>query len=230
MKLSLRASFEASEIKCLQRRILYAREKPPCAELFAEKTSKTHTGKVSVGRQIIVPASVKNWRSHMTKMVVTKDGFFVLRSEITSIRKHVKKSNECEILTKHGKSYVVEQGAKELANEIEFEEEAIPAEPGYFVLFMDEPSRRLKDFQKVPVVGWMKFRPTGKAFAPDVSAFSLPILPGGCGLRALGIELDHVGIVLPDGRVIDTRNLREYKSVKTFVKERVEIFSITKSN
>jgi hypothetical protein len=157
----------------------------------------------------------------MSKMVETKDHCFVLRSEITSIRKHGKKDSECEISTKHGKTYVVKERAEKLAAESEFDEEAIPAEPGYFVLFSDDDSRRLEDYQKVPVVGWMKFRRTGKGFGADVSAFSLPILPGGYGLRTQDMEPMQDGLVFPDGRVRDTRYLREYDNVEAFIKKRV---------
>jgi hypothetical protein len=164
----------------------------------------------------------------MTKMVETKDHSFVLRSEIISMRKYGRKGKECEISTKHGKKYVVKKSAEELASESEFEEEAISAEPGYFVLTMNTLSRKLEDFQKLPVVGWVKFRFTDEKSNLGASSFSLPIVAGGYALHALDLDICQVGLVLPDGRVIDTRNYREYESVETFVKKRRTAIKIPK--
>jgi len=76
----------------------------------------------------------------MAKFIETKDGSFVISSEIAEIQKRGQKG--CSITTKSGNHYSVAWSANNLAVEIERGSGyAMPAQPGYFVIYAAPPMK-----------------------------------------------------------------------------------------
>jgi hypothetical protein len=158
----------------------------------------------------------------MSKMIQAKGHCFIRNSEIVSIREYGDDGAECKITTKHGKTYIIKKSAEELAIELEFQDEAIPAYPGFSVLYKADESNDMKDFHKIPVVGWIKFRRLKKkGRAAAWYYWSMPIVAmSNTSNEYVANEFNAMPLVLPDGRTIDTnRDLREYDSVEKYVKE-----------
>lgn len=129
---------------------------------------------------------------------------------------------ECKITTKHGRTYIIEKSAKRLAIALEFQDESIPAYPGFSVLYTADEPNDMKDFQKIPVVGWIKFRNLDrKARFAAWYYWSIPNVatPNMLNLYE-GNESNAMTLVIPDGRTIDIFwDRREYGSAEEYQKE-----------
>ncbi len=131
----------------------------------------------------------------MSKFAETKDGSFVLSSEIVSVRNAGE--FECMITTRRGDSHSVAGSAFYIAEEAQFDNGlAIPAQPGYSVvrtIFSEE--RQKRECEVFPVVGWFRLPADNRDI--DKLFKSIPIVTE-------SVEHAHVwSLVLPDGRVVD---------------------------
>lgn len=112
----------------------------------------------------------------MSKLIQTTDGSFVLSSEIVEVTK--RRREKCDIKTRQKTSHKVDEYATRLASVIEYNSGmAIPAQPGYSIIFVYEPKDKQAELEKhfLPVVGW--------STSPSTSDYSflfesVPIIPG----------------------------------------------------
>jgi hypothetical protein len=152
----------------------------------------------------------------MTKMIKTKDGRYVLRSEIVCVRDR-KGQNVSDILTRDGKEYVISEGALGIAEECQSDEPAIAAQPGFWALVPDDLKKRDKvHFNKVPIIGWKKFKNMHTYWDEGFLGpfWTKPVFAGYYKFD----ERDWVqwGILHPDGRVFD-QTFREFSDVGKFL-------------
>ena len=129
----------------------------------------------------------------MAKFIETKDGSFVVSSEIAEVQQVGRKC--CSIRTKSGAHYSVPGCARDLAFELECGSGlTIAAQPGFFVIYAFPPIEEDDDWHTLltPVVGWAaKQNPEDHGFLFD----SVPILAG------MNMRADLWGLVWPDGSV-----------------------------
>jgi len=140
----------------------------------------------------------------MSKFIETKDGSFVLSSEIAEIQKRERKG--CSITTKSGNHYSIAWSANDLAVEIERGLGcAMPAQPGYFVISAAPPMTADGEWHtsRRPVVGWLSIEDPDDRYVFE----SLSIVAS-----VNGAETAIWAILAPDGTVYRPYG-REFESV-----------------
>lgn len=162
----------------------------------------------------------KKWVKLMKKMIKTKDGSYVVRSEIVSVTENLKKRGESKIIATDGKTYIVKEIDNNIADACELFEEAITAHPGYFMLVTQYRKKCTEvHYRKVPIVGWVKYKTLEEQqLGQKTDPFwAMPVLGGYYNFNG-GNYFDW-GLLLMDGRVIDMF-VFEFPNVEEFLKRK----------
>lgn len=144
----------------------------------------------------------------MSKFVETKDGAFVLSSDVVKVQEDGEYN--CTITTSSRQVYSVDEQADELVQDITSEFVCvIPAEPGYFVVEAISGTKKGDAWKPwfIPVVGWS---PVSNADEFECLYESSPIIAG---------QRKYPGswaLVWPDGKVTNTC-ASSFKSVEEWL-------------